>query len=84
MGCDSSEGEGMKEQYEWIINYLKENAGWVSPTKIGREYGKTIGKYYHSSWASPKCLKLIKMNLIIRNEDGHYAFPHEYGIKESK
>jgi len=66
----------LSKQLQWILNYLKENKniGWISPTKIGREYGKTVGKYYHSSWASPKCLKLVEMNLIERNEDGHYSY----------
>ena len=55
-------------QQQWILNYLKDMDDFVSPTEIGGQYSKN----HHSSWASPKCLKLVKMGLLERNNNGHY------------
>jgi len=64
---------------EWIINYLKDK-GWCSPTLIGNEYGKLKDKPYHSSWASPKCKKLVDMGILKRNSSGHYRLKHNLKI----
>ena len=56
---------------QFVFEYLQKRAGkWISPTEIGNAYKSG----YHSSWASPKCLKLVKIGAIERNEDGHYAY----------
>jgi len=72
----------LSKQLQWILDYLKENKdkGWISPTEIGGEYGKTVGKFYHSSWASPKCRKLVEMNLIKRSKDGKYSYIDKHTI----
>ncbi len=47
---------------------------FVSPTELGREVGKQLGKDgRHSSFGSPLCKKLVKVGLAVRNEVGHYA-----------
>lgn len=71
----------MTKTQEWIIKYLK-GKGFTSPTEIGRAYGreKYQGWYgftgYHSSWASPRCKKLVEMGLLERNDRGHYRLRH--------
>ena len=61
------------KQEEFIYKYL-DGCDWTSPTEIGREYGLSLvpPKKYHSSWASPKCLRLHKIGLLERNNKGHY------------
>lgn len=56
-----------------ILDYLNrpENIGkWISPTKIGRDLRPS--RLYGSAWASPKCLKLVAMSKLERNEKGQY------------
>jgi len=60
----------MKHQ-DFIINYLK-GKDFTSPSEIGRAFGRGKEGIYHSSWASPKCKKLVEMGLLERNEKGHY------------
>jgi len=52
-----------------ILMYLKDKEGFISPTEIASK----VGHYHSSSWASPKCLNLVKQGLLIRNNKGHYA-----------
>lgn len=66
------------EQEKWIIEYLT-GRDWTSPSDIGwahgdhlLEQGKCVGTGHHSSWASPKCLKLVKAGLLERNKRGRY------------
>jgi len=65
----------------WIIKYLY-GRGYVSPTQIGHAYGDHLYgnnsfHTFHSAWASPKCLALVKDGLLDRNEKGHYALSHD-------
>lgn len=47
---------------------------FVSPTEIGREVGKQLGKEgRHSSFGTPLCRKLVDLGLAVRNNVGHYA-----------
>jgi len=58
---------------DFILEYLKGKDYWTSPTLIGNAYGNTHGMSERgSSWASPKCIKLVKKGLLIRNGYGHY------------
>lgn len=57
---------------QWIINFLQ-GRDFTGPEQIGRAYGESIGKpHLHSSWASPKCKKLVALSLLERSEKGHY------------
>ena len=60
-----------KEQL-WIYTFLK-NRDWTSPTEIGRAWSSR----HHSSWASPKCKKLVEYGLLERNEQGWYRIRKE-------
>ncbi len=53
---------------KWIVDFLKGKC-WTSPTRIGNAYG---GGQCHSSWASPKCLRLVEMGLLERDDRGWY------------
>jgi len=69
----------MTDTQQFIISYLlkvRENEGdrFVSPTEIGGKYRRG----YHSSWASPRCKKLVEMDYLERNHRGWYR------IKRSK
>ena len=57
-------------QQQKILDYLS-GRGWVSPTELGENVG---GKEYNSSssWASPKCLALVKSGHVTRNKRGQY------------
>jgi hypothetical protein len=71
-------GEIMEEkklsfQQSMIIEYLRRGGGYVSPTRIGNVIGTSLGfTNWHSAWASPKCLKLVKLGLLERNKHGWY------------
>lgn len=76
-------GGTLTKKQEFMLNYLKENSNYangkaveyVSPTEVGMAYGKSQGKNgYHSSTASPVLLKLSKMGLVKRNDNGHYKY----------
>lgn len=60
---------------EFILGYL-EGKDFTSPTEIGKAYGwQTYGDHgrgYHSSWASPHCLALVKQGKLERNPKGWY------------
>jgi len=73
----------LTKKQEWMLNYLKENSNYangkaieyVSPTEVGRAYGKANDKKgCQSSIASPTLLKLVELNLIKRNDNGHYKY----------
>lgn len=53
-----------------ILDYLKKNPGWHSPTEITAAVHPY--DYPCSSWASPKCLNLVAKLLVRRNAKGHY------------
>ncbi|HBO2935355.1 TPA: hypothetical protein L4R50_000351 [Pseudomonas aeruginosa] len=57
------------------LKYLEsKRPEFVSPTEIGREVGKQLGKQgRHSSFGSPLCQKLVRAGLAVKNEAGHYA-----------
>ena len=63
------------EHREFILSYLR-GRSWTSPTEIGNAYGKSIKAHdperYHSSWASPKCKRLVQEGLVERSSRGHY------------
>jgi hypothetical protein len=66
----------MTKSQEWIVSYLK-GRGWTSPTQIGEAYGDHVHSNnsfhnYHSAWASPKCLGLVKKGILKRSDKGHY------------
>lgn len=57
-----------------ILDYLKDRIDFVSPTEIGTEVGgrDKYGFRRHSSWASPKCRRLVEKLVLERNEKGWY------------
>ncbi|EPP9373565.1 hypothetical protein PZF67_005270 [Pseudomonas aeruginosa] len=57
------------------LKYLESKCpDYVSPTEVGREVGKQMGKEKrHSSFGSPLCRKLVDLGLAVRNDAGHYA-----------
>lgn len=63
----------LTKNQQWIIDYLR-GKDYVSPSVIGFAHAKNFGYSlnHHSSWASPICLKLVKMGILLRNENGHY------------
>lgn len=75
----------MTKKQNFIHNYLFDNKDrFVSPTEIGKAYGKFKFKYgfvprwYHSSVASKTCLKLVEWGVAERNKKGHYKFIAPY------
>jgi len=54
--------------FQRILYYLK-GKDWTSPSKIGTDLK---GAEFHSAWASPKCLSLVKHGLLKRNKKGWY------------
>lgn len=68
----------LNKQSVFILSVLKKTGDWTSPTYIGNEWGlkltgeKFFAARYHSSWASPKCKRLVKLGLIKRNKKGWY------------
>jgi uncharacterized ferredoxin-like protein len=58
------------------LKYLESKCpDYVSPTEVGREVGKQMGKEkrHSSSFGSPLCRKLVDLGLAVRNDAGHYA-----------
>jgi hypothetical protein len=53
---------------ERILEYLLEKGEWVSPTEIGKMVG---GGKWHSAWASPICLRLVRRGLLMLDKKGH-------------
>ncbi len=49
--------------------HAKDPGAWQSPTGIGCDMGHADR---NSSWASPKCLRLVAMGLLERNSRGCY------------
>ena len=71
----------MTKTQEWIVRYLK-GRGWCSPTQIGlahgdSKHGNPSFHSYHSAWASPKCLDLVKKGVLKRSDKGHYKLKEE-------
>ena len=63
----------LKEAF--FMNYLKEKSHrWVTPTEVGRSYGYIIKSRndYNAGHARHCLLRLVKFNLIEKNENGHY------------
>jgi hypothetical protein len=55
-----------------VLFYFEDNPDkYISPTEIGKEVG---GGSRHSSWGSPKCLKLVKHGFLKRNDKGWYKY----------
>ncbi len=61
----------LTESEQWIVDFLKAK-DWTSPTEIGNARGKIDRKDLHSSWASPKCKKLVDKGILERSENGRY------------
>ena len=61
------------EQEQWIVDFLQ-GKDWVQPTKIGLARGEIEKRFLHSSWASPKCKKLVDKGILERSENGWYRF----------
>lgn len=62
---------------QWIVTFL-EGKDWTSPTSIGKAYGTENNKEdLHSSWASPKCKKLVSFGLLERSKNGHYRLVNQ-------
>lgn len=59
---------------QWILEYLRENPGFQSPTTIGRAHAALVngGPTHHSSWASPVLKRMVKKGLVQRNSKGQY------------
>lgn len=59
-----------------VLAYLREVNCWASPTEIGNIVGgRSTGRLRllrHSAWASPICKRLVTLELVERNEQGHY------------
>ena len=56
----------MTQRQQKVIEYLK-GKDFTSPTEIGSDlFGG------HSSTASPICLKLVELGVLVRNAKGHY------------
>lgn len=60
----------LTEYENMILDYLQ-GKEFVSPTQIGRDLHPS--RLHGSSWASPKCLHLVKLGLLKRNNKGWYA-----------
>jgi len=67
-------GRNLTKKEQWMLDYLKKHKGvYVSPTKVGMDYGaQVIGSFCHSSTASPVLLRLAQHGYVERNENGHY------------
>lgn len=52
-----------------VLTYLQSQGVWASPTEIGEKVG---GGNRHSAWASPICLRLVKLGLVRRHTCGWY------------
>lgn len=65
----------LTESQKAALGYLQgKHPAFVSPTEVGREVGKMLGKANrHSSFGSPLCKKLVDAGLAVRNMAGHYA-----------
>lgn len=63
-------------QQQKILDYLS-GREWISPTELGEKVGL---KQYNSSssWASPKCLALVKSGHVTRNRRGQYKLKKYY------
>ena len=65
--------KGLTERDVRVLSFLRGKSktaeGFISPTRIAQE---VQSPKHHSAWASPICLKLTKMGLIMRNSNGHY------------
>ena len=61
-----------------VYDYLlRLSPGYASPTQIARD---VYGGAATSSWASPKCLSLLKKGYVKRNKRGWYcATPEAHG-----
>lgn len=65
----------LTESQQLALQYLQSKSpAYVSPTEVGREVGKQLGKPgRHSAFGTPLCTKLVNAGLAVRNEAGHYA-----------
>jgi hypothetical protein len=68
------------KNYADILEFLKDR-DYTSPTIIGQsvggyvinaEYDSPYKQLRHSAWASPICLRMVKMGLLRRNKKGWY------------
>ena len=57
-----------------IMLYLT-GKDFTSPTEIGNALN-----HRHSAWASPKCLTLVALGALERNEKGHYRIVPNNGF----
>lgn len=66
--------EGITEKQQFVLDYLKDVDDYVSPTTIGKLYGKRFLNRddCHSSTGSPILKKLVTLGLVDRNYRGWY------------
>jgi len=72
----------LSQQCVCVLLYLAEHKDdYLSPTDLGKEVG---GKEYDgaSSWASPKCRRLVEEGLAVRQSPGRYKVT-EKGLKHA-
>lgn len=66
----------MTKNEQWILEYLRENQGFNTPTAIGWAHAAAHPAVssccHHSSWASPILKRLVAKGLVERNSKGHY------------
>lgn len=74
----------LSETQQLALAYLAgKSPNYVSPTEVGREVGKQLGREgRHSSFGTPLCTKLVCAGLAVRNERGWYALMPEGGVVE--
>ena len=59
---------------QWIAEYLQ-GKDYTSPTVIGKAHAMAfniLSLNHHSAWASPICKRMVKKEILIRNEKGQY------------
>jgi hypothetical protein len=68
--------EDMTDKQKWIYDYMRDNAErFISPSEIGREYGKSKGKAKWGSQHSSKTLiAMVNKKVLEKNHDAHYRF----------
>lgn len=64
---------GLSEKEKWMYKYIVEKGGFVSPTEVSTKYGEfKRGQPYGTSMSCPVLQKLFGMDLLCKNDKGHY------------
>ena len=66
-------GHNLTEKQTWMLNYVCSFDDYVSPTKVGRNWGVAVGKNHAcgSQHASKTLIALVEKGLL-KNEKGKY------------